>query len=226
MVTTRPALQRRPRLRPLLDHREGTSLPWADPQVSSNTRALMPMSVPGKGSGSQSYILLQHLINTSCHALWAKSVVLRGHLDCADDARSGWGDRRLGSSIRGWSFPRPGGLRTGPGTTAGPGICDAPGTRVRDIPVAGDHGRVLLVEHRVEDRLPGQPRRPLGPARSLDQSQLFRPGWTPQRHGVAHMCHGLMMPTRAQGSHPFEACKLDSRPHLPQRLAPLVPRDW
>ena len=118
----------------------------------------------------------------------------RSPRSCRRYWRSGRGGRRQGSSIQGWSPPglvdlvllqeRPQDLEPG----------DVPGAGVRDVPVTGDLGRVFLVEHRVEDRLSGQPRRPLPPARSLDQGQFLRAGRTPQRHGVAHRCHRLMMP--------------------------------
>ena len=57
-----------------------------------------------------------------------------------------------------------------------------------------DLGRVFLCEHGIENRLPGKPRRPLPPARGLDQRQLLWPRRPPQRHSVAGCLHKFMMP--------------------------------
>lgn len=63
-----------------------------------------------------------------------------------------------------------------------------------DVPIASDHGGVLLIEHRVEDRLTWQPERPCSPSRRFNQPKFFRSRRPPQGHGLGFFAHALNDP--------------------------------
>ena len=69
---------------------------------------------------------------------------------------------------------------------------DEANAAVRDVPLPGDLGGIPAMEHRVEDRLLGQPRWPGPPAQLLDEVELVLAGGSPQGHHVAVVRHGWL----------------------------------